>query len=1247
MDSPDTYVERAFETYLESSTVSVDGTLITKTQEAGPLSRFLDALSFSISDRLTEQGEIGVLYDIGKCPDEFLELLGELIGWKFIGGDVDKWRVQLRNAVFIYKMKGTRKAIQYLLDTLFSTGVFVVDTDDTINELWESYVPDLMYYALATSSPALKDLDTYTPELSRQFGVVNYSPTDLDTNIKYIVDKIIFDLVREFPNSFYLGNGKFPQVQLASSDTGEPYLGPYHLMPPLDPTPDVTGTMDYVDNPQYMWQWPRFMTGSTHEDDSVYLDLVYDPSFVFYYRERPYLIPPYEKRQYYTGTQVTESMLERIQYYLKCYGVDSAFAEQVVSFIRDNLSSTLEIFRVLNNFNLFTKEKKYPPNYDVIIKNATKERAIDPMSLLSLWNGKSSHFLMNFEASTFNWETQALTATSKYGLTKVKSVLDQVIPAHAIPTILLSVSDVANSVSALVDSDCREIRPNFNDLYEGSSTVTTNFATCAVNMLDVATDVGIPQHRFKRAQANNVNDALLSGVPSLSDDFTAVNRNALRRRNFHNLLQETKMFTRRGHNNPGSMQLSSPHYSSGVGFLPLGFMPSSLSFKEVALRSSDGSTVGLNQLLDKPNVHPVWEICQNLSSFDGFFGYAVSDTFASRAKQTGRGRFYPTATIKDGSACTSYGRRGQLQEIMYVMNKINDAEKHMQASSLVWGYLLEDGSINPSWETSSPLLDPIDFSSWYNARRMSSTESAEEVTADVIRGIGNYLINKHSGDASLNYYEHFTFGQKVHKLYNSYLSEFSGHGTNTNYNLMGVPNFFSHTFGPLIYNSKLEIDGSALAVSSYVAASSPSYEVNIAYLGGSGVLSISGMDLKTEQYSLGTSAASDSGDLPLGSGFTDSTTAPPCEFRNTNLVSSIELVDTSAPYLFEGHPIFSLFRLSRDDQSKYSYAKYLINNQVIKYHRGYDTDVLPRLRIKIDNSNSDKDGTPTKSVNFLEPEHTYEISVKAHNLDASSTLIGGLTLGCWIHTEPELDEVWTYVPQVSDKCGNIIEKWDRQLVADLSGPQGILLAKNKAQQQAFPVGDLNSLIGSGEGGHGPLTEDVYDYRCWEPEVYESLVLNSNPKAITNISEKTLTNLTFRFTTENTKAIIPSPTYRSAYGKVHRKDQKYTIEFFTMQGNSRQFIVFEDISIKDVTNYNNSVIQTTYGDARLDASNLKAVFRYFKDLSSGLASRNNVITSGVMEVSGGSRLNYRSNVDMYPHARDANTKQVELVYINEG
>ena len=1198
LDTPDTTVDQSFDTYFSTSTVNLDGQLITTTQEAGPLTRFLDALSFEIADRTSEQAELNTLYDIGECPQEFLELLGELIGWKFIGSDVDKWRVQLRNATQIYKMKGTRRSVQYLLDTMFSTGVFNVNTSSTLNELWESYVPDILYYSLATSSEAFQDFDTYTPQLAQQFGVPYYDPNSMHRNIQYLVDKIIFDLVREFPNSFWLGGKPFPAPQLTLND--QPYTGPYVLVP--------TGGSDDGN-----FTFPDFYTGSVFdEDSSEQLRLSYDPNFVFRYRDRNYLVPPYEKRQYYTQTQVSYNMIQRIEYYLTCYGVGAAFAKEVTQYLINNTTNSLDEKKVINSFVLYTPEKTYPPNYATILQDVTKERTPDPANLLSMWNGKSSHFLMNFDASTFNWASQQLDSKSKYGITKVLRVLDEVLPAHAIPEILLSVSSVADGMDALLDLTCEEWRPNFNDLYEGSSTVTTGFGVCAVDMLALATANGIPQHRFKRTAVDNINDALLSGTT-----YASVPRNSLRRRNYHNLLPETKMFTRIGHNNPGSLELSTTYYSSSIGFIPLGFIPSSLAFATVDTRTNpNGYSVGT--LLTVRALDEVWEQCNNLLSPNSFYGYDVSNTFASRAKQD-----------ISTSSCNTYGRRGQLSEIVSVMTKVNDQEKYLQASSIVSGYYEAVTAGEPPTTVSSNLLVPTDFSSWY-------AESAETNGIDVPKSMGNYLINKEAGDESLNYYEHFKFGSKVQELYNQYVNQYGAHGTGNMSILRGGADIFSHTYGPYIYNSNLDYDGSALDASGYLSASSPVYEVDLAYYGGSGVLSISGMNNKVGGYNLGTSAASDSGDLPLG--------YP--EFRNKHLVSAIELVDTSSPTAFTEHPIFSLFKLSRDNQSQFSYAKYLINNQIIKYHRSSDSNAFPRLRVSIDNSDSN-----SLAQNFLLPNHEYEVTVKAHNLDVSGEEFGGQSLGFWIHTNPELDQVWSYkAGGIYDECGVGKDVWEPLGVASLSGTGGINLATTKAQSRIFSTGNLTNVIGSGEGSAGDtttITEAVYDYRCWEPKLIEFSIKGNVPQAITNVNEETRQELKFKFSTYQDNPIVPSPEYRAAYHHIHRKDQKYTLEFFVMQGDERRFVVFEDIEVKDITNYNKAVIQTKYGDAQLDMLDLKAVIRFFKTLSTGVASRNSTITSGTMETSGGSRLNYRSNSSMYTTDENATYKQLTEVLFDEG
>lgn len=1197
LNSPDSGVETAFTNFFNTSTVTTDGVLIDLTSEAGPLSRFLEAMSFSMADGVTEQAELNTLYDIGKCPQEFLELLGELIGWKFIGSDFDKWRVQLRNAVRIYKMKGTKRAIQYLMDTLFSVGVFNVTTSDTLTELWESYIPDLIYYSLATSSAAFRDFETYTPELALQFGVPTYDPNSMHRNIQFLVDKIIWDLVREFPSSFLLGGQPFPVPQLLLN--GEPYTGIYQIEPNNEP----------FENGGF--NFPTFYTGSQSDDtEKELLTLAINENFLFNYRGRVYLVPPYEKRQYYTNTEISMNMLERIEYYLKCYGVDKSFAKSVKDYMVVNTTESLDPKKVINNFLIYTPEKTYPPNYATILRDATKERTPDPVSLLSMWNGKSSHFLMNFDASSFDWQSQQLTATSKYGLTKVLRVMDQVLPAHAIPEVFLTISSVADGMDALTDQDCREWRPNFTDLFEGSSTVNSGFGVCAVDMLTLADSNGIPRNRFKRTQVDNINDVLLSGT-----SYVAVNRNSLRRRNYHNLLPENTMFTRGGRNNPGSLQLSTTmtsstgtYYTSNTGYIPLGYMPSGLRFKEVSTRQNDND-MGIGTLLDTSNLDSVWDVCMNLRSPSSVFGYMVSDTFASRAKQT---------VLTSG--CSTYGKRGEMNPILYVMNKAHDEEKYLQASSIVSGYYDDIVNGRVPRVSSSDLLVPTDFSAWY----------AVDPPIDVPRSMGNYLINKDAADNSLNYYEHFGFGRPVQELYNTYLTSFSGHGTANMYDLIGGPNLFSHAYGPLVYNSNLDIDGSGLEASGYFAASAPTYEVNLAYYGGSGVLSFSGMDHKLGGYHVGTSAASSPADCYL--------TNP--EFRNKHLVSSIELCDTSTAYTFAQHPTFSLFRFTRDSQSKYSYAKYLINNQIIKYHRSQQQDTLPRLRINIEPS-----GITDLSRNFLEPDHEYEVTVKAHNLDASSTEIGGQTLGLWVHTHPTDTQVWSYVPYYDpNNCNTAQDTWELLSTGELTGSQGISMVTNKAIPVSFTLGNLNDPLGTGEGNNNPsnpVMQDTYDYRCFEPLFVESTLIGSDAKAITNVSKETLEELKFKFSTYNRGLSSKIPP--------HRKDTNYTLELFAVQGHLSKFIVIESVEIKDLTLYNKSVIRTKYGDAQLDLSDLKTVFRFFKSISTGLASRNSdtKIIRETMEIHGGSRLNYRSNSNMFLTQGNTTYNQLTEVRIHEG
>ena len=85
-------------------------------------------------------------------------------------------------------------------------------------------------------------------------------------------------------------------------------------------------------------------------------------------------------------------------------------------------------------------------------------------------------------------------------------------------------------------------------------------------------------------------------------------------------------------------------------------------------------------------------------------------------------------------------------------------------------------------------------------------------------------------------------------------------------------------------------------------------------------------------------------------------------------------------------------------------------------------------------------------------------------------------------------------------------------------------------------------------------------------------------------------------------------------------------------------------MKNKTLQDKAVVQTKYGDYDLSPRELKACLKYFSNLSEGLASRNAIITSGTMETSGGSRLNYRDNVNRSIPAWSANWNQVSKLII---
>jgi len=303
IDSADKRVKNAIDDFLTI------GDRIELKSNYGAFSRLIKAFSMAFADYQNTIDRLGIINDLNRCEDNLLPKIAELIGWKLFGSEPDRWRLQLANAVDIYRSTGTKKSIQFAVDSVFGQEVF--DISSTVLEQWESYIPNLIYYSLATESTLLKDYSTFTQDVAASLGITSYSFDNFDQNIRSCTDKILEDIVYQFSSNFYLAGELFP---LSSAD------------------------------------------------------------FVFNYRDADHKVPPFEQYPYYTQSVVTKAMIEFIADKLVCYSVPQDFALAVRDFILSNLLSTEDV-AIRNGFLFFTSSVEYPPNWDSIIKDITNTKS--------------------------------------------------------------------------------------------------------------------------------------------------------------------------------------------------------------------------------------------------------------------------------------------------------------------------------------------------------------------------------------------------------------------------------------------------------------------------------------------------------------------------------------------------------------------------------------------------------------------------------------------------------------------------------------------------------------------------------------------------------------------------------------------------------------------------------------------------------------------------------------------------------
>jgi len=684
IDDTDFAVKSALDDFMDAGVILDD--YISK----GPHRKLNTALGYAFADRAGESERIGLLYDIQNAPLDLLPHMAKLIGWDLLGPESEKWRQQLRSAVEVYKSKGTKKAIQQTIDMVLSNSE--LDVSGNVVELWESYVPHLIWYALGTESVHLESLSTWTLDLASKSGVNNYDYFSLEKNIKIVVDYILLDMYRAYPNTFSFAEGVFPVSRFYVSDNfGEPAdfyavghdpeAKDYIYISEESDEYDISRNDAKKSGKISAWKASKalgplgygiYMTGSKYSLSSEYLIHKGDPFFVFNFRgHNNFPIPPFEELKYYEEWRLNKQLLDYLEDRLKCFGVSETFASQVASYIEGASLTSDSNLQSLNSTLLLFDSPQNAPNFNTVITNTSTYQK----NLLDLWCGKSSHIFLDFESSDFDFTSTNLDGTGKYGLQNLSNVVKKFAPAHAIPKVNLNASSTDSLTLSSVNFEFLDLKKDDNTGGYNVESVLGNGVVSGVNVRNLAGG-----NKFKRfsegSKVSNVDHmgTLEPGANFISPSPTATladywsgqfGRSSLRRRNYKFTLPKEGYYDRTGFNGPVSWDPSALENStlSSQGELVLGFIPSSQSFSPVV----DGQASG------------IWHSCENLDSNSTFHGVDTSNTFPYRGLSSLGSNYFST------SAHAWYVDRGQSPGIYGVMHKALEEKARHNAEDLLDG----------------------------------------------------------------------------------------------------------------------------------------------------------------------------------------------------------------------------------------------------------------------------------------------------------------------------------------------------------------------------------------------------------------------------------------------------------------------------------------------------------------------------------------------------------------------------------
>ena len=1232
-DKDDVRVQEIFESY-----ISTGGQTNSSLEPKGPFYKFLKGLGFSLGKLHQDAEKLDFVYDIGNCPEEYLEELANLIGWRLYGYDSSRWRLQLRKAVEIYKAVGTKNALQLAINAVFADETY--DLSGNVVELYESYVPHLLYYALATYSTALTNRTKWTQEVSSKLQIPEYNYSNFDENIRNYVDYILLDLVQNNPDNFIFSGTTFPISKVLIRDTGSTFcLTPaqlkykdYSFIPPTQLEAYGNALLEGAkpfsgpdgEGVYRLGKAALLEEGCGESSKNVYLDyVVQNKDFVFNYRQhKNFPIPPFEEILYYKDTRITQEIVNRIIDRLGCIGISEEGTAAVSDYILDNSLKAVDDIRSTNTFLLFTSSLQVPPNFQEVLSSSSVNRS----EFLSLWSGKSSHFRVSFDASNFNFSSKAQSKDSAFAILDSARIAQKFSPAHATPVIdtYLTTEDTVVVSSTFSDS-LIDIKENDNMLTHGGA--LNRLAASSINTRGINTD-----NTFKRRDLDNTADSLFS----VSSMVSSIPRNSFRRRDYKNLLPNEGAYYRSGFNGPINLDASTLENSAGssLGFIPLGYIPSAGKFHPIVdyIRDTRGP----------------YDSCETQDSGNTFFGVDTSNTFPCR------GLYAPVTASGDYTG--NYIHRSTLPDILATIHRLGEGRKLSSAKDYV---------LNNFY------LSSLNFYKDYYWK--NNEQSYVNSSTQTSGAFPNSELD----------YQQFSFGPDLHKLYRIYTNVFGKHHIPASIlNSLGGPDILSHTYGPLVYNGGFSVGGETVKAASGISNLINPGIVNISNVdlsssvvaGASGILSPCAVDaLNPADYQgSGTLLVDSYTDLivPLvGQALTiaSSMTTSGAEFRNKHILSGVEFVGTSGASLKNN---FQVFRLDASNYGRYK-GNYAINNTLIKFKA---IDGLPRIRFDLSKSYTPNNSiTPpytslgpkfsnynyttstctrdrtaidyfSSNSNFLTPDHDFRLNIKALTGRESSPVLGGDKFSVWIHTGIDSDGYYYY--------------WNK-----FEGVWSRFNAKNITRDDIIQT---QSIAYTPEKVHPKELINCFD------KIQDAASLESNPGLLLDLESYHFNNFECAFNTDNKKTCGTA---------IHTYDTEYYVEVFLnpsiTEGNDI-YLLLDTVDLRDNTLFELANLVDENKTFSLEAcpslvktkvcsEELRDIFLFYnrcaassitvtdelgsiskKAYGDGLATRVAFDSSSNYYVSGGGRNSYREAPDNYAlTARYITTKQITHLNVEDG